>query len=103
MRLAFKGDFALGQRCVRILNVFHFEIDNGAGMVEFRLLRNAEHQSYATAVEKSHVWNFEQMFHAEFVTIENYGAFQIMGGHIYLPDLRQGKFSWVGHDTSPHK
>jgi len=53
-RLFPKMNTAVGESLRGLLNVVHFEVENRAGMIKFRLLRKREHEPETIAIEESH-------------------------------------------------
>src|SRR5436190_21464163 len=70
-------------------------------MIDIGPVREAEHDSYAAAVEEGHVrGRVEQESHAQDVSIELDGPVEVFDVHKNLADLIQGRPNrdWCGQD-----
>src|SRR5713101_2945290 len=75
----------------RRLYVVHFVVNDRAGVIELRLLGDAEHDPDAPAVEKSRIGSFEKIPHAERVAVESNRVLKVVYGNGNLADLGQRK------------
>src|SRR5579864_4698745 len=79
MRLAFKARVLVFQLSPSRVNVRHEEIQNRAGVVEFRLLGPVEHEPYpATIEERKARRRLEQQLQAKYVLIESRGPLYLL-------------------------
>src|SRR5580693_6496425 len=74
MRCSLASDVLRYQTFVGTLDVIHLEINHGAAALAGAVLRDVQHQAYASTIEEGQVWHLEQELHAERVAIEGHGA-----------------------------
>jgi len=75
----------------RSLDVRHLEIENGTGMVKFRLLGFVEHQAHAAAIEEAQLASAEQVLQSEDIAIECSGAIDVVCVDGDLTDAGKGR------------
>src|SRR6266478_5048695 len=101
VRLALEAHAGTNHLPVRDSDVGHGKVQNGAGMVELRLLGVSQHEPHPAAVEENQATGVEQQWQPEPVPVEGGGAVEVVNvdGDLSQPgncDRRSGG----GHSVS---
>ena len=85
----------------RGLDVRHLEIENGTGMVKFRLLGFVEHQAHAAAIEEAQLASTEQVLQSKNIAIECGGAIDVVSVDGDLTDAGKARVFRNSHIAMP--
>ena len=90
MGLVVKGDSGVEHAAMRGSDIGDLEVENGAGVIEFRFLGRREHETHTAAVEKTQLAGLKERAKAELVAVKSCGTIGIMDINGNLADGGNG-------------